>query len=157
MNLPIKLPPERVEFIKSNLEKGHTPTVVSRAYQRRFGAVLRPQDIENLRASLYTPEKIQQQRNVDDIRSKLPSHDRQLEFARALLEERMKDPDVTNNELVNLAREYRSNITASQQIASMTAEKGDTQFVLVYGNAVQAASQGADIEEAEFKLLEDDE
>jgi len=146
-----------MEFIKTNLDKGHAPTVISRAYQRRYGAVLRPQDIENLRALLYTPEKIQQKRDVDNIRSKLPTHDRQLEYARTLIEERMADPNVTNNELVNLAREYRSNITASQQIATMSAEKGDTQFVLVYGNSVQQASQGADIEEAEFKLLEDEE
>ena len=152
MPLPV-LPEDRKKFLLTNLEQGLTPTVISRAYERKFGVVLRPQDIENLRASLYTPEKIKQKRDVEDIRSKLPTHDRQLELTRALIEERLSDPNVTNNELVNLAREHRSNIMASHQIASMTDTKSDTQFVLVYGDVIQSASHDANIKDAEFTLL----
>lgn len=155
----LELAPEKREFVENGFKKGLSPTVISRGYERRFQVVLSPQQIEAMRAQIMTPQQIEQKKNIEEIRSKLPTHDRQLEFARALIEDRMKDPDVTNNELVLLAREYRSNITASQSMATMTDGKNDTQFVLVYGDTVQSASQSADIEDAKFTLLEgeDDE
>lgn len=154
---PVKLTidPDKRDFVLDNLAKGISATVISRSFQRKFGTVLPPQEIERMRSAKFTPQDIQTKRDVNEIRSKLPSHDRQLEFARALLEERMKDPDVSNNELVNLAKEYRSNITASQQIASISDKNADVQFVLFYGSDVQEASQGANITDAKFVIDEE--
>ncbi len=154
----LELAPERREYVMKALDRGITPSVIARGYQRQFGVVLRPQEIELLRQQVYTPQQIEQKKNVEDIRSKLPSHDRQLEFARALIEEKMRNPDISAVELATLAREYRSNITASQQLASMSVTgQNDVQFVLIYGDQVKDASQKADIEDAKFTLIEDDD
>ncbi len=153
----LELSPEKKEFIEKGFKRGLSPTVISRGYERRFGAVLSPQTIEALRVQIMTPQQIEHKKNIEEIRSKLPTHDRQLEFARALLEERMKDPNVTNSELVLLAREYRSNISESQRMATMSDSQGNTQFVLIYGDTVKAASQDADIDDAKFTLLEGDD
>lgn len=151
----LDLSPEKKEFVLKALDRGISPTVISRSFQRQFGTVLPPQAIVTLQGSLLTPEKLKQRQDVDEIRSKLPSHERGLEFARALLEERMRDPDVSNIELVQLAREYRTNITSSQQMASMVDTKGDVQFVLVYGDTVEQASPRANVIDAEQFVLED--
>ena len=153
----LELAPEKKDFIENGFKKGLSPTVISRGYERRFGVVLSPQTIEAMRVQIMTPQQIEQKKNVEEIRSKLPTHDRQLEFARALIEDRMKDPNITNAELVLLAREYRSNISESQKMATMSDSQGDTQFVLIYGDTVKAASQNADIEDAKFTLLDGDD
>lgn len=149
----LKLAPEKQEFVAKQLERNISPTVISRAFQRKFGTVLRPQDIENLRGVIFKPVK--KRDDVEQIKAKLGSHDEQLEWARAKLRQRMDDEDVSNNDLVNLARELRSNITASQQIASMNDEKGEAQYILVYGDTVQQTSPKADIQDIEFNVLGD--
>lgn len=146
----LDLPDDKKQFILENLAQGHSPTVISRAYQRRYGVVLRPQDIQNFKvvAAKAAPKR----RDVEEIKSKLGSHDQQLEWARAKLRQRMEDEDITNNDLVNLARELRSNITASQQIASMNDEKGSVTFQLIYGDTVIQE----DTQDVDFKVLDND-
>jgi hypothetical protein len=145
----LELAPEKEKFVRDNLEKGISATMISKAYQRRFNTVLRPQDIENMRIMVPKPKR----KDVEEIKSKLGSHDQQLEYARAKLLQRMDDEDITNNDLVNLAREFRSNITASQQLASMNDERGEAQYILVYGDTVQQSSQFANVEDVDFTVL----
>lgn len=148
----LQLSEEKREFVKKQLDAGITPTVISRAFNRRFHSVLRPQDIENLRAVIVSPPV--KRKDVEEIKAKLGSHDEQLEWARAKLRQRMEDDSVTNNDLVNLSRELRSNITASQQLATMNDTKGEAQYILVYGDTIQKTSPQADIEDINFSTLE---
>ena len=139
---------DKQQFLIKQFESGISATVISRAFQRRFGVIMTPQDVEKFRTVAIKPKR---REDVEAIKSKLGSHDEQLEWARAKLRQRMEDDDISNNDLVNLARELRSNISASQQIASMNDEKGEAQFVLVYNDTVKDASPGAVID-AEFTI-----
>ncbi len=154
----LKLAPEKEQFLISNLEAGLTPTIISRAFLRRFGTPCAPSLIESLRPQLLSAKVSRQPReSVEKIRDKLTNHSDELGYLRNKLLERIDEPDVTNNELVNLSREYRSNIQAEHAIASMTdISDGKTQFVLFYGDTNVASSPDANIEDAEFVLLGDD-
>lgn len=148
--MELQLTDDKREFIKKNIEAGMSSTAISRGFQRRFRTVLRPQDIENMKVSILTP--VVRRADVQEIKNKLGDHNQQLETVRAMLFSRMEDPDITNNDLVNLARELRSNISTSQNIASMNDEKGDVQFVLMYGDTIEKTSPGADITDVEFTV-----
>lgn len=141
---------EKRDFIKKNIEAGMSSTAISRGFQRRFQTVLRPVDIENMKVSILQP--VVRRPDVQEIKGKLGDHNQQLETIRAMLFHRMEDPEISNNDLVNLAKEVRSNISTSQTIASMNDEKGDVQFVLMYGDTIEKTSPGADITDVEFTV-----
>ena len=149
---------EKQAFLLKNLSEGVSPTIISRAFLRRFGTPCAPSLIESLRPNLIAQKVNKSRDSVEDIKAKLPTHDAELEYVRKKILDRMEDDAVPNNQFVNLAREYRSNIQASHGIASMTdVSDGKTQFVLFYGDTAISSSPDADIEDAEFKLHEEDD
>lgn len=151
--VPVRLTDEQQEFISKQVANKLSSTAISRAFQRRFGTVLTPQRIEELKPRIAI--KKERRADVQAIKDKLSTHDDQLEFARNLIIDRMRDEEVSNNELVNLAKELRQNVVSAQQIATMNDDAGNAQYILMYGDEIQKTSEDANVEDVDFTVLED--
>lgn len=127
-------------YLKKVIAQRMPAAVIAPAFQRRFNKFVTPAQIQ-----IYVEAgQTNRQKEVDNIKDKLPDHATQLEWLRSVMAERIKDSDITNNDLVNLAREMRQNITSSHQIATMNdSNTSGTQYVLVYGDSVVKQSDDA--------------
>lgn len=127
-------------FLLSLAQNNARADMIANAFQRRFGAFITPLDVQTFIEAWK--RKQENQRHADNIRSQLPTHDAELRWARDRLRQELERDDLSPHQLVELAGEYRKNIVSSQDIASMSAQNGQMQFVLFYGDAPVASEDG---------------
>lgn len=90
--------------------------------------------------------KSETEKQRQEIREQLSTHDGELRYLRDRLRESFDDPTASVKEKVELAREIRQNITALQKIAAMSDEKGEFSVVLVVNDQPQTDSKVIDVE-----------
>lgn len=107
---------------------------------RRFGLVVSAKQVQSFGESyishMQQRQEIQQQ--ALDIKTKLSTHEGELQYLRERMFEMFNSEDLTTREKLEVAREIRQNISAVQGMAKMSDEQGEFTVVINVSDMPQA-------------------